>query len=63
MKDFDFYGDQPVTLVSVQVPNDRLPREVFWIPALVLLGLVLWVQYRRAAKHPGPRPRPVPSQA
>jgi hypothetical protein len=29
------------------LPNDRLPKEVFWIPALGLLGLIIVVQRRR----------------
>lgn len=32
---------------SVLVPADRLPKELFWIPALVLLGLVYLMQRGR----------------
>src|SRR3546814_4912074 len=46
-KDYDFYlEDRPVRIDSVQVRNDRMPAGVFWIPALLLLGLVAWLQYR-----------------
>jgi TRAP transporter 4TM/12TM fusion protein len=48
--DFDFYTDDPVTLASVQVARDRLPEQVFYIPALLLLGLVILLQRRRQTK-------------
>ena len=32
---------------SLQVPASRLPKEVFWLPALLLLGLVYLLQRRR----------------
>ena len=47
---FDFYGDTPVTITSVDVPADRLPKEVFFLPALLLLGLVIMVQRGREEK-------------
>ena len=34
-------------ITVVELPNDRLPKEVFWIPALGLLGLIIVVQRRR----------------
>jgi len=48
--DFDFYADDPVTLTSVQVEQDRLPEQIFYIPALLLLGLVILMQRRRQTK-------------
>jgi len=48
--DFDFYADNPVTLASVQVARDRMPEQVFYIPALLLLGLVILLQRRRQTK-------------
>ena len=45
--DFDFYGDQQVQLVTVSVEADRLPQQIFYIPALLLLGLVIMLQRRR----------------
>ena len=48
--DFDFYADDPVTLASVQVAQDRLPEQLFYIPALLLLGLVILLQRRRQTK-------------
>jgi TRAP transporter 4TM/12TM fusion protein len=44
---FDFYADKPVTISRVEMPADRIAKEVFYIPALLLLGLVFWSQRRR----------------
>ncbi len=38
-------------LVVIERPADRMPKEVFYIPALLLLGLILWLQRGRARKH------------
>ena len=46
-KTFDFYGDKPVVVSEVKLPNDRMPKEVFYIPALLLLGFVIMMQRRR----------------
>jgi len=35
-------------LKAIEIENTRLPKEVFYIPALLLLGLVIVVQRRRA---------------
>jgi hypothetical protein len=48
--DFDFYADAPVTLAAIEVAQDRLPEQVFYIPALLLLGLVILLQRRRQTK-------------
>lgn len=37
-------------LVSIERTADRLPKEVFWIPAFLLLGIVVLLQRRRASK-------------
>lgn len=50
LSNFDFYADTPVTLGTVQVPRDRLPAQVFYIPALLLLGVVIALQRRRQTK-------------
>lgn len=47
VKSFDFYSDKPVVVSSVQLPADRLPKEIFYIPALLLLGIVIFFQRRR----------------
>jgi TRAP transporter 4TM/12TM fusion protein len=50
LADFDFYADTPVELASVQVPNRRMPAQIFYIPALALLGVVIMLQRRRQTK-------------
>ena len=45
---FDFYGDQPTVISEVKVEADRMPKQVFYIPAVVLLILVIMLQRRRA---------------
>jgi len=47
LQGFDFYGDDPVQIVEVRKEADRMPKEVFYLPALLLLGLVIAVQRRR----------------
>jgi TRAP transporter 4TM/12TM fusion protein len=47
LADFDFYADTPVQLAAVQVPRNRLPDEVFYVPALLLLAGVILLQRRR----------------
>ena len=44
---FDFYGDEPVIIETVSVPNDRIVKEVFYIPALAVLALIVLMQFRR----------------
>ncbi|SOH95261.1 TRAP transporter, 4TM/12TM fusion protein [Monaibacterium marinum] len=43
--DFDW------TLTGVEVENDRMPKEIFYIPALLLFGLVVFVQRRRQQRE------------
>ncbi len=50
LADFDFYADVPVALAGVEVPAARLPAQIFYIPALLLLGLVILLQRRRQTK-------------
>ena len=38
---------------AVEVPTSRLPKEVFWLPALGLLALVMLLQRRRARQEAG----------
>ena len=40
--DFDF------EITSVLLVNPRPPKEIMWIPALILLGVIVLVQRRRA---------------
>ncbi|AUQ54314.1 TRAP transporter permease [Phaeobacter inhibens] len=51
MDSFDFYGDEPVRLLSVQAPADQLPKELIFIPALLLLAMIAFLQRARASKE------------
>jgi TRAP transporter 4TM/12TM fusion protein len=42
--DFDF------EITTVLQPNERPPKELMWIPALILLGGIIWLQRRRTAE-------------
>lgn len=50
LKGFDFYTDTRVEVVSLLTPAQRMPKQVFYIPALLLLGLVVALQRRRQTK-------------
>ena len=50
---YDFYGDQPVTIKSVKAPADQMPKELIFIPALVLLFGVVMLQRGRMRKEGG----------
>ena len=47
---FDFYLDDKVEIVSVLSPAKRWPKQVFYIPALALLLIVIVLQRRRQTK-------------
>lgn len=47
LKGFDFYGSDPVEVVSLQSPADRMPAQLFYLPALLLLAVVIMFQRRR----------------
>ncbi len=51
MQGFDFYGDAPVTVTSVKAPADQMPKELVFIPALILLGLIAMLQRGRMTKE------------
>jgi TRAP transporter 4TM/12TM fusion protein len=48
---FDFYGDDPVLVTAIKAPQDQLPKELIFIPALLLLALVALMQRSRASKE------------
>ncbi len=50
---FDFYGDPPVRITSVEVEAQRMPREVFYIPAILIFALVVFMQRRRGGTLAG----------
>ena len=55
-KSFDYYADEPVRVDKVLLPAERLPKEVFYIPAVILLLLIMWSQKRRSAREPEAAP-------
>ncbi|SNY90757.1 TRAP transporter, 4TM/12TM fusion protein [Cohaesibacter sp. ES.047] len=54
LSSFDFYGDTPVSIEKVQVKADQLPKELLFIPGLLLLGLVYLLQRARAGRKEEP---------
>lgn len=54
LESFDFYADDPVQIASIQAPADQPLKELIYIPALILLGLIALLQRGRAAKEGEP---------
>lgn len=50
--EYDFYSDVPAEIVRIEVERHRPPKELFFIPAFVLLGLVVLLQRPRATQPP-----------
>ncbi|WP_322891145.1 MULTISPECIES: TRAP transporter permease [unclassified Yoonia] len=50
LRSFDFYGLDQVEILRVETPRDRMPQEIFYLPAFLLLGLVILFQRRRQTK-------------
>jgi hypothetical protein len=51
MGSFDFYADEPVRITAVKAPQAQMPKELVFIPALILLGLIALLQRGRASKQ------------
>jgi len=51
LSSFDFYADDPVQIASVQAPSNQMPKELVFIPALILLLLVAFVQRARMGRE------------
>jgi TRAP transporter 4TM/12TM fusion protein len=49
---YDFYGDQPVVVKTVKAPLDQMPQELIFIPAFLLLGLIMLLQRARIGREP-----------
>lgn len=49
---FDFYLDDPVVIKSIQAPSEQSPKELVFIPALLFLFLIGWIQSRRRKSEP-----------
>ncbi|MEM8791474.1 MAG: TRAP transporter permease [Pseudomonadota bacterium] len=47
---FDYYGEEPVQVSTIRSEAERMPKEVFYLPALLLLALVYAMQRRRRAR-------------
>jgi len=54
MGGFDFYGDDAVRIAEVKAPADQMPKELVFIPALVLLALIAFLQRARMTKQGEP---------
>jgi hypothetical protein len=52
-KSFDYYADDPVQIAEVRQPAERMAKEVFYIPAVLLLVLIMFLQKRRAREEHG----------
>lgn len=48
--DYDFYGDAPAQIAVVKIENERPPKELFFIPALLLLLMIVMIQRPRATQ-------------
>jgi hypothetical protein len=46
-KAFDYYGDEPVQIDAVWKPAERMPKEVFYLPAVLVLIFIVVSQRRR----------------
>ncbi|WP_421873047.1 TRAP transporter permease [Nitratireductor rhodophyticola] len=54
LSSLDFYADEPVRITAVEVSNEgRMPREIFYLPAALLLVLVMFFQRRRGGTLAG----------
>jgi hypothetical protein len=51
LQDYDFYGDEFVSVQSVMAPADQMPKELIFIPALLLLGGVVMLQRGRMGRE------------
>jgi hypothetical protein len=47
---FDFYGGEPVQIASVQAPANQLPKELVFIPALIFLMFIAFLQRARMSR-------------
>ncbi|WP_371059692.1 TRAP transporter permease [Rhodosalinus sp. 5P4] len=52
--DFDFYAERPMTIDSVKAPADQMPKELMFIPALVLLAFLALLQRARMTRQEVP---------
>jgi len=50
LADYDFYGDEFVTVKEVLAPQSQMPKELMFIPALLLLAAVYFLQRGRTPR-------------
>ncbi|MEO1599326.1 MAG: TRAP transporter permease [Pseudomonadota bacterium] len=48
---FDYYGDEPVRVETIRADAERLPKEIFYLPALLLLAGVYMLQRGRQRRE------------
>jgi hypothetical protein len=51
MLEFDFYAEDPVQIIRIEVPTQRIAKELFFIPAIMLLCFVIVMQRRRLQRE------------
>jgi len=52
-KAFDYYGDEPVQVAEVRMEAKRIFKEIIYLPAILVLGLVVFMQKRRQREQQG----------
>lgn len=57
LSNMDFYADEPVHIAAFEVRVERMPREIFYVPAVLILALVVFLQRRRGGTLAG-NPKP-----
>ncbi|MEM6322563.1 MAG: DUF3394 domain-containing protein, partial [Pseudomonadota bacterium] len=45
--EYDFYGDAPAQIEIIEIENERMPKELFFIPALLLILVIAGLQMPR----------------
>ncbi len=50
LSSFDFYGDDAVQIASVNAPADQMPKELVFIPALIFLMFIAFMQRARMSR-------------
>nr|WP_170538543.1 TRAP transporter permease [Ruegeria arenilitoris] len=54
LANFDYYADEPVRIASADLPVSQPPKQLIYIPAMLLLGLIAFLQRGRAARQEVP---------
>ncbi|MEP2890733.1 TRAP transporter permease [Tateyamaria sp.] len=51
LSSFDFYADEPVQIATVNAPANQMPKELIFIPALIFLCFIAFLQRARMSKE------------